>query len=251
MKNVRLPRFALPLILLLVIAPLTLAAGAGIWNGYQTASVVVNGTRLQSDVPGIIVQGRTMLPVRAIADAIGAEVDWNPDTYTVTLTTPGAPKPEQKPSDGPNDPLAAAAQIYTLADGPFLKYKGKMNEWEWLDYGREGYARPKTTGTVIGPLSIKGELPIGGVRLSGQATSSAPWPANSEMVVTVQGAKSPGGPWVDLSAIPHKTPNGGTELTLPDQLKWSKSLYFKLTTTKPIQVNWGYDKLEVVLTEAK
>lgn len=50
-------------------------------------SVMVNGQPLQSDVkPFVNGDGRTMLPVRAIAEAVGANVDWDPATQTATLT---------------------------------------------------------------------------------------------------------------------------------------------------------------------
>lgn len=46
--------------------------------------VTVNGEELVTDVPAKVMYDRTMLPVRAIFEGIGAEVDWNADTKTVT-----------------------------------------------------------------------------------------------------------------------------------------------------------------------
>ncbi len=39
--------------------------------------VYVNGTPIQSDVPAQIISDRTMVPMRAIFDSLGAEVEWN------------------------------------------------------------------------------------------------------------------------------------------------------------------------------
>jgi uncharacterized protein YkwD len=39
------------------------------------------------DVPAQIINGSTMIPLRAVAQAIGAEVNWNGDTRTVYITT--------------------------------------------------------------------------------------------------------------------------------------------------------------------
>ena len=46
--------------------------------------VIVNGTELSFDQPPIIENGRTLVPLRAIFEALGATVDWNPSTQTVT-----------------------------------------------------------------------------------------------------------------------------------------------------------------------
>lgn len=61
--------------------------------GYPVVNVVVNGKSIQSDTPGVIIEGRTMLPVRAIADTLGLDVKWDGATKTVTLTSKvAAPK---------------------------------------------------------------------------------------------------------------------------------------------------------------
>ena len=49
-------------------------------------SVYLNGTRLTFDVPPQLINNRTMVPLRAIFEAMGAKVDWNGDTETVTGT---------------------------------------------------------------------------------------------------------------------------------------------------------------------
>lgn len=55
----------------------------------QSASIVkvtVNGQAVTADVPAVILDGRTLLPVRAVADALGATVAWDQTTYTASLT---------------------------------------------------------------------------------------------------------------------------------------------------------------------
>lgn len=53
----------------------------------QYVSVSVNGQPLQSDVkPFVNGDGRTMLPIRAIAEALGAQVQWDEASQTATLT---------------------------------------------------------------------------------------------------------------------------------------------------------------------
>jgi hypothetical protein len=57
----------------------------GLQVGNNTA--VVNGNVL-SIVPPYIKNGRTMVPLRVIADGFGAQVDWDPVNYIITITMP-------------------------------------------------------------------------------------------------------------------------------------------------------------------
>ncbi len=49
----------------------------------------LNGKSHENDVPPIIVNNRTMLPLRLISENLGAKVDWDAKTYTVTITKDG------------------------------------------------------------------------------------------------------------------------------------------------------------------
>ncbi|NPV93456.1 MAG: copper amine oxidase N-terminal domain-containing protein [Firmicutes bacterium] len=46
--------------------------------------VIVDGETLRFDVPPVIENGRTLVPMRAIFEALGAVIAWDPDTQTVT-----------------------------------------------------------------------------------------------------------------------------------------------------------------------
>lgn len=46
----------------------------------------VNGNDVQLDVPPKIINGRTMVPVRFIAEALGCKVDWDGNSQTVIIT---------------------------------------------------------------------------------------------------------------------------------------------------------------------
>ena len=50
----------------------------------STISVYINGTKIQFDQPPILDNGRTLVPLRAIFEALGAEVSWDSNTQTVT-----------------------------------------------------------------------------------------------------------------------------------------------------------------------
>lgn len=47
----------------------------------------VNGLFTQLDMAPIVARNRTLVPVRAISEALGASVDWTQSTQTVTITT--------------------------------------------------------------------------------------------------------------------------------------------------------------------
>lgn len=48
-----------------------------------------NGTAIALDVPAQLINGYTMVPLRAVAEAFGADVGWDGDTQTVYITTKG------------------------------------------------------------------------------------------------------------------------------------------------------------------
>lgn len=55
-------------------------------QGDNTIPVIVNGELIKFDVPPVIKQNRTLIPVRAVANALGASVEWDRETNDVTVT---------------------------------------------------------------------------------------------------------------------------------------------------------------------
>ena len=53
----------------------------------ESNSLVRNGEKIELDSPAVLVNNRTMVPVRAISEAFGCEVDWNENERTVTIIT--------------------------------------------------------------------------------------------------------------------------------------------------------------------
>jgi len=54
-------------------------------TGDTTIPILVNGQLVESDVPPVIKNYRTLIPVRAVSNALGAKVEWNGDEL-VTIT---------------------------------------------------------------------------------------------------------------------------------------------------------------------
>lgn len=67
--------------------------------GRQTA--YVNGQSHLLDVPARIVDGRTMVPFRFVAEALDCKVEWKPAARTVVITRPGVPGTGEKPPAPP------------------------------------------------------------------------------------------------------------------------------------------------------
>lgn len=61
--------------------------GTVIWLQIDDAHAKVNDDILPLAVPAMIYRGRTMVPLRFIAESLGAQVNWNPDTQTITIIT--------------------------------------------------------------------------------------------------------------------------------------------------------------------
>lgn len=71
----------------LPIVAAALVAGTTIGFAQGHISIVVNGRPIQSDVPPQNVNGRVMVPIRFVAEALGASVGYDPATRTVTVST--------------------------------------------------------------------------------------------------------------------------------------------------------------------
>lgn len=50
-------------------------------------SIVVNGAVLKTDVPPLIIDGRTMVPLSAIARSLNCSVEFNPDKWQVSINS--------------------------------------------------------------------------------------------------------------------------------------------------------------------
>jgi hypothetical protein len=78
--------------LLAMILVLAVAAGVSATSGTRSISaifrniqIIANSKVVATDVEPFIVNGRTFVPLRAISEALGAWVDWNPTTNLVTV----------------------------------------------------------------------------------------------------------------------------------------------------------------------
>ena len=68
-----------------------------------STSPTINGKIVTIDQPGVIVNGRTLAPLRFVAEAFGGKVEWNGGTQTATITSALAGSTAQ-PSPTPTQP---------------------------------------------------------------------------------------------------------------------------------------------------
>lgn len=81
MKNIKLITFGLIVGFLLGMSVFTFA------TEQQLIKLVVNGKDIVSDVQPQNINGRVMIPARALAEALGAKVQWNGENNTVNVTS--------------------------------------------------------------------------------------------------------------------------------------------------------------------
>ncbi len=65
---------------------LTLAAALLLATSATAVDLYVDTAKIDTDVPPVVVEGRTLVPVRAIFEALGATVAWDQETQTATGT---------------------------------------------------------------------------------------------------------------------------------------------------------------------
>jgi hypothetical protein len=78
-------RFIFHLTLILLLIMLLSASSLAQAVVVDPITVLVNGQPLELDVPPLIEDGRTLAPVRAIAESLGAVVDWDPVARRVEI----------------------------------------------------------------------------------------------------------------------------------------------------------------------
>lgn len=64
----------------------SVAAPWGVYRGYPVVRVLVDNQEVLSDVPAHVADGRTLVPLRFVAQALGAQVEWDEPNLQVTVS---------------------------------------------------------------------------------------------------------------------------------------------------------------------
>lgn len=65
----------------------SMQADHGEFEGFPIVQVEVDGEVIESDIPAVNLEGRTMVPLRFVSEALGAYVDWDHERYTAIVST--------------------------------------------------------------------------------------------------------------------------------------------------------------------
>ncbi|MEX0974649.1 MAG: copper amine oxidase N-terminal domain-containing protein [Bacillota bacterium] len=125
----RKPAVAGILCLLLVVTSFSVVlcgdSANGMFEGYPIVKVQLNGEEVAFDVPAINLGGRTLVPIRFVAEKMGALVGWDEQSFTAFLTTKGvlgSVEPRRgAPDKGVYDRLTESQLAEALAYGVGLQ----------------------------------------------------------------------------------------------------------------------------------
>ncbi|GBF11097.1 stalk domain-containing protein [Tepidibacillus infernus] len=84
-------RVVIILTMILLFSAVTVYAGNAIYgyfNGYEKVKVLLNGEQMVSKVPGFIIENTTVLPLKTIAESMGAIVYWDEEKSLVKMIKP-------------------------------------------------------------------------------------------------------------------------------------------------------------------
>ena len=110
----------------------------------NSTTAYVNGEAQTLDVPAMAIDGRTLVPVRFVSEALDAQVDWLQDTQTVRITTAECegyptpspaptptptptPAPTPKPTPTPTPSQTTGHKIYVTKTGKKYHYDPNCN----------------------------------------------------------------------------------------------------------------------------
>ena len=69
----------------LVCAAIMCAAAATAVHAEQPITILYNDAKLTPEQPPVIVDGRTLVPVRTVCDALGLDIDWDGERQIVRI----------------------------------------------------------------------------------------------------------------------------------------------------------------------
>lgn len=119
---------------------MALVLGAGTALAMEPIKIIVNGKEVVGDTPAQIINNRTMVPIRLIAEALGAEVSYDSVYRQVRITTPKSSEETWNLMKVNNEPTTWP---YWMIDGDlYMEYRNCMDlletkykaPWHTVDY---------------------------------------------------------------------------------------------------------------------
>jgi len=128
-----------------VVLTLTLAAGA---SAAHPIKLIVNGQEIKPDVPPQLIKERTMVPIRWVAEALGAGVQWDAENRQARVSHP----PDVWPGN-----LELTAQQWILIRNQITRFLTAFDERDHEE-GRQ-LVSDNFDSNLVGPEVV---IPIGG-----------------------------------------------------------------------------------------
>lgn len=100
-----------------------LAVTTAIASAVQEIKLIVDGKEIQSDIAPQLINGRVFVPVRSVAEALDAEVEWNELNQSVTITRK-TPEPQLLA----HLPEAEASLYATLHNGIYEGFELRIGQ---------------------------------------------------------------------------------------------------------------------------
>ena len=107
-----------------ILAGTAYAAVNGYFSGYPIVNVKVNGQEVKGDTPAINFNGRTMVPLAFVGNALGANVTWDAATETAVVSSGGQTIPNADLLKAYNKVGDFYIRLYLLTDHINLMYDG-------------------------------------------------------------------------------------------------------------------------------
>jgi hypothetical protein len=144
--------------------------GSLLFSGVSHASsyikLIVNGREIQTDVPPQVIDGRTMIPARFLAESLGAKVTWDSNKNAVVVTSKQSINPPVLNTQYLTIPLLhgwtveTGSDSYTIKDGDIkiaslntLGYDPNLSSL--LPNGSEILENKEVEGTSVKTISVK------------------------------------------------------------------------------------------------
>jgi hypothetical protein len=160
-----------------------------------STNATVAGEPATLDVAPFIVGSTTFVPLRFISQALGASVNWNDSTSTVTISGRGGPPMETRPQPPPPQPQPQPQRgVNLVSRWPLGQVYEKVNVVRftfnrqvvvdslrvWLDGNRVRNGALRQTGAASYAVDIDGPLPRGPhrVRVAGMSGNGASFDLN-------------------------------------------------------------------------
>lgn len=89
-----------------------------------------NGTEIKGDVPIIMVDGRNMVPIRAVAEALGRTIEWDPDQKFVVVADAPHAGHKHDTFKHPEGTPAPTVELQVMAD-PMGGYNLQVETTNW------------------------------------------------------------------------------------------------------------------------